>query len=138
MVRIPVESEENRVVRPPRQACHRKGSGANRFNRHDRLRPAQRRTHGKKAAASGERTSDGRSTVRFRSTRRQNNVMQPHQEAVGSPGIQQEVEQPVRRIEGGDMTLGRQRNAEAKAAAPERQPTFPGARLSSALIGRYI
>ena len=26
MVRIPVESEENRVVRPPRQTCHRKGS----------------------------------------------------------------------------------------------------------------
>jgi len=31
-----VGSEENRVVRPPRQACHRKGSGANRFNRHNR------------------------------------------------------------------------------------------------------
>ena len=36
MVRIPVESEENRVVRPPRQTCHRKGSGANRCNRNDR------------------------------------------------------------------------------------------------------
>ena len=24
---IPVESEEDRVVRPPRQTCHRKGSG---------------------------------------------------------------------------------------------------------------
>ena len=35
-MRIPVESEENRVVRPPRQTCHRKGSGANRYNRNDR------------------------------------------------------------------------------------------------------
>ena len=36
MIKIPVESEENRVVRPPRQTCHRKGSGANRCNRNDR------------------------------------------------------------------------------------------------------
>jgi len=36
MVRIPMESEQNRVVRPPRQTCHRKGSGANRCNRNDR------------------------------------------------------------------------------------------------------
>ena len=26
MIKIPVESEENRVVKPPRQTCHRKGS----------------------------------------------------------------------------------------------------------------
>ena len=36
MIKIPVESEENRVVKPPRQTCHRKGSGANRYNRNDR------------------------------------------------------------------------------------------------------
>ena len=30
---IPVESEEDRVVRPPRQTCHRKGSGADRWKR---------------------------------------------------------------------------------------------------------
>jgi hypothetical protein len=35
-VRIPVGSKENRVVRPPRQTCHREGFGANRFNRHNR------------------------------------------------------------------------------------------------------
>ena len=29
-------NEENRVIRPPRQTCHRKGSGANRYNRNDR------------------------------------------------------------------------------------------------------
>src|SRR5271157_3284419 len=41
MVGIPVENEHNRVVRPPRQACHRKGSGANRYNRNDRYNRQQ-------------------------------------------------------------------------------------------------
>ena len=68
MVRIPVESEEDRVVRPPRQKCHRKSSGANRFNQHNRYDRLRAEDLEKCAAASREGTSDGRSTVRFRST----------------------------------------------------------------------
>ena len=67
-MRIPVQSEENRVVRPPRQTCHRKGSGANRYNRNDRhnrqeagnKRQEPRQHHGSESGTG--------STVRFRST----------------------------------------------------------------------
>ena len=46
MIKIPVESEENRVVKPPRQTCHRKGSGANRHNQNDRHNRQQSRDKG--------------------------------------------------------------------------------------------
>jgi hypothetical protein len=52
MVRIPVESEENRVVRPPRQTCHKKGSGANRCNRNDRHNRQEAGTRQKNRASA--------------------------------------------------------------------------------------
>ena len=42
------------MVRPPRQTCHRKGSGANRYNRNDRHNRQQVRDKEKASAASEE------------------------------------------------------------------------------------
>ncbi len=48
------------MVRPLRQACHRKGSGANRFNRHDRY---DRLNAGHMEKSHRERRANKRRTV---------------------------------------------------------------------------
>ena len=55
-----MESKENRVVRPPRQTCHRKGSGANRHNRNDRHNRQQVGERRGKRPASEERARVGK------------------------------------------------------------------------------
>ena len=50
--------------------------------------------------------------------------MKPHRQPIGGRDVENAVKHEVRRIKGSDMTLGDERNAQSKPAAPEREPAL--------------